>query len=60
MIQRTVDINFEPFVVYEKEYSQKYHQEFNNLNILEHLGEHERIISLLNELSYLFVQKTIQ
>lgn len=59
MIQRTVDINFEPFVVYEKEYSQKYHQEFNNLNILEHLGEHERIISLLNELSYLFVQKTI-
>ena len=31
----------------------------NNLNILEHLGEHERIISLLNELSKLFVEKTI-
>ena len=59
MKQKTVNINFEPFVVADNEYSQKYHDEFNNLNILEHLGEHERIISLLNELSNLFVEKTI-
>ena len=59
MKQKTVNINYEPFFVLDNEYSQKYHDQFNNLNILEHLGEHERIISLLNELSNLFVEKTI-
>jgi len=58
-MSKKIDINSEPFIVNENEYCQKYHDEFNNLNILENLGEHERIISLLNELSFLFSEKSI-
>ena len=40
MSTKKININSEPFTVDSNEYSQKYHEEFNNLNILEHLGEH--------------------
>ena len=59
MKQQTVSINSEPFIVNDNEYNNKYHKEFNNLNIIDKLGEHERIVSLLNDLSSLFVEKNI-
>ena len=39
------------------EYEKIVHDEFCNLNILDRLGEHERIISLLTELSECYMKK---
>ena len=53
------NINGKDFWVKNSEYNKKDHQEFCNLNILDKLGEHERIISLLQELSFCYLhQKT--
>ena len=46
-----ISINKEEFLVKSDEYNPIIHDEFNNLKILSGLGEHERIISLLSELS---------
>ena len=53
-MSKNLNINSEPFVVNNDEYVKKYIEEFCNLNIYESLGYHERIISLINELSTLF------
>lgn len=59
-MSKYLNINSEPFVVNEDEYNINYIEEFCNLNILKNLGEHERIISLINEMSYLLnFSKTI-
>jgi hypothetical protein len=53
------NINGRDFWVKNSEYNKKNNQEFCNLNILDKLGEHERIISLLQELSFCYLhQKT--
>jgi hypothetical protein len=53
-------INSEPFVVNDNEYEKEYIEEFCNLNIYKNLGYHERIVSLINELSTLFTSfKTV-
>lgn len=59
-MSKYVNINSEPFIVNQDEYNINYIEEFCNLNILKNLGEHERIVSLINEMSSLFnSQKTI-
>ena len=59
MLKKNITVNSEPFNVNENEYLQKYNEEFNNLNILENLGVHERLISLLNEVSSLIKDPSI-
>ena len=59
-MSKYLNINSEIFMVNEDEYNINYIEEFCNLNILKNLGEHERIVSLLNQMSYLFnTQKSI-
>ena len=53
-MSKLVSINKENFVVNQNEFNILPHEEFNNLQILESLGEQERIVSLLTEISYLF------
>ena len=52
-MSKTVVIDKEKFIVFEKEFSKVPHCEFNNLNILESLGIMERLVSLINEMRYL-------
>ena len=59
MTQKKILINEESFIVNVDEYTKIDHLEFNCLTILEKLGYHERIISLLNDLSQLFLNKNI-
>ena len=59
MTNKNILIYGESYVVNIDEYQNKYHEEFNNLKIIENLGEHDRIVSLLNEISCLFSDKTI-
>ena len=47
----------EKYWVRGHEYEKIVHEEFCNLNILDRLGEHERIISLLSELSDCYMKK---
>ena len=47
----------EKYWVRGHEYEKFVHTEFCNLNILDRLGEHERIISLLTELSECYMKK---
>lgn len=56
---KSVFINKENFIVKENEYNVVPHQEFNNLQIIDSLAEHERIISLLSELSFLFEKSNL-
>lgn len=51
------NINGQDFWVKNSEYNPIYHEEFCNLNILDKLGEHERIISLLQELSFCYLHQ---
>jgi len=53
-MSKYLNINSEPFMVNECEYDINYIEEFCNLTIFKNLGEHERIISLINEMSTLF------
>ena len=52
-MSKTVEINKQKYVVNQNDYNIVPHQEFNNLKILDSLGIHERLISLLKELSFL-------
>lgn len=51
MLEKVVKIDKKEYVVSLNEYKNKPHIEYNNLEILENLGNHERIVSLINELS---------
>jgi len=53
-MSKSISINKENFIVNENEFNVIPHEEFNNLRILDSLGEQERIVSLLTEMSYLF------
>jgi len=50
---KTITINKENFKVDEKDFNTIPHSEFNNLNILDSLGQLERLISFLKEVSLL-------
>lgn len=52
-MSKTITINKENFKVDEKDFHSVPHEEFNNLNILDSLGQLERMISFLKELSLL-------
>lgn len=54
MNNKIVSINKKLFQVNNDEYNKVIHNEYNNLNILDQLGFHERQISLLKELSKMF------
>lgn len=51
MKKMEIHINKQKFTVKSTEYKKIYNEEFCNLNMLEGLGEQERLISLLRELS---------
>ena len=51
---KDISINKQIFRVNNDEYKKVYHEEYNNLNILDQLGFQERQISLLKELSKLY------
>jgi predicted O-methyltransferase YrrM len=57
MNSKEISINKEKFKVNPEEYKKIVHNEYNNLNILDQLGFHERQISLLKELSKLYENK---
>jgi predicted O-methyltransferase YrrM len=50
---KVVNINKKDYIVSLNEFCKKPHGEYNNLNILEKLGEHENIIGLINDLTEL-------
>lgn len=50
-MSHTVSINKEDFIVKLNEYTKIDHNQFTNLHILDSLGEHEYLISLLHQLS---------
>jgi predicted O-methyltransferase YrrM len=54
---KDISINKESFRVNSNEYTKIDHPDYTNLHILDQLGFHERIISLLTELSKLYGQK---
>jgi len=54
---KDITINGNTFRVNTTEYTKVEHKEYHNLTILDQLGFHERIISLLTELSKLYEQK---
>lgn len=54
---KDIPINKQIFRVHTDEYSKIDHHEYINLHILDQLGFHERIISLLTTLSTLYYQK---
>jgi tetratricopeptide (TPR) repeat protein len=54
---KIIEINNEPFQVFENEYIRVLHPEYTNLRILDLLGFHERIISLLHEISLIYPNK---
>jgi hypothetical protein len=56
-MSKDILINKESFRINNDEYTKLEHPEYNNLNILDQLGFHERIISLLIELSKLYKHK---
>ena len=56
-LNKDITINNEIFRVNENEYTKINHVEYCNLRILESLGFHERLISLLTEISSIYPQK---
>lgn len=54
MFGKIVTLNKKDYVVSHDEYNKIHHEEYNNLNIIEKLGEHERLVSLINEISFIF------
>jgi hypothetical protein len=54
MFGKIVTLNKKNYVVSLNEYEEIPHKEYNNLKILGNLGEHERIVSLIKEISNIF------
>lgn len=54
---KVIQIDKRLFRVNQNEYTKVHHEEYNNLNILDQLGFHERQISLLTEISKLYTNK---
>ena len=54
MFGKIVTLNKKEYVVSLNEYNEVPHKEYNNLKIIEKFGEHERLISLINEISNIF------
>jgi len=54
MFGKVVQIHKKDFVVSLNEYNEIYHKEYCNLKIIGKLGEHERLISLMNEIGKIF------
>ena len=57
LLNKDISINNEIFRVNENEYTKIHHAEYSNLRILESLGFHERLVSLLTEISSIYPQK---
>jgi tetratricopeptide (TPR) repeat protein len=57
LLIKDISINNEMFRVNEDEYNKINHAEYSNLRILDSLGFHERLISLLTEISSIYPQK---
>lgn len=56
MFGKVVTLNKNDYVVSFNEYNQIPHLQYNNLKIIENFGNHERIVSLINEISNIFKQ----
>ena len=54
---KDISINKKIFRVNDNEYNKIHHKDYNNLNILDQLGFHERQISLLKEISKIYDKK---
>ena len=54
MFGKVVTLNKKDYVVSLEEYKEIPHYEYNNLKIIDKLGEHERLVSLINEISNIF------
>jgi hypothetical protein len=54
MFGKVVTLNKNDYVVSFNEYDIVPHKKFNNLRILKNFGTHERLVSLINELSNIF------
>lgn len=54
MFSKLVTLDKKEYMVSLDEYKQLPHSEYNNLNIIDKLGKHERLVSLMNELSCIF------
>jgi predicted O-methyltransferase YrrM len=54
MFGKVVTLNKKDYVVSLDEYKEIPHYEYNNLKIIDKLGEHERLVSLINEISNIF------
>jgi len=59
-MNKKVTINNQSFRVNNDEYNKIDNKEYSNLNILDQLGFHERLISLLRELSNLYTNSTLK
>jgi len=53
---KVVNINKRDYIVSLEEYCKKPHDDYNNLIILDKLGEHEKIIGLINDLTELDIK----
>ena len=51
LTSKDVTLNDEEFRVFQNEYNKVDHPEYTNLRILDSLGFHERVVSLLSEIS---------
>ena len=51
MFGKIVTLDKKDYVVSLDEYNEIPHNEYNNLKIVGKLGEHERVVSLINEIS---------
>jgi len=54
MYGKVITLNKRDYVVSLEEYNIKPHLEYTNLKIIENYGDHERLISLINELSNVY------
>ena len=54
MFGKIVTLNKKDYVVSLDEYNEIPHKEYNNLKIIGNLGSHERIVSLINEISDIY------
>uniref|UniRef100_A0A6C0I7Z9 Methyltransferase FkbM domain-containing protein n=1 Tax=viral metagenome TaxID=1070528 RepID=A0A6C0I7Z9_9ZZZZ len=54
MFGKVVTLDKKEYIVSFDEYKQIPHNEYNNLNIIDKLGKHERLVSLINEISNIF------
>ena len=54
MFGKVVTLNKKDYIVSLDDYKEIPHNEYNNLKIIDKLGDHERVISLINEISNIF------